>query len=147
MNDDFCYLLRVRYSECDAQKVVFNGRYVDYIDTAVTEFIRFTWGGYNKILADGIDSQVVSLSVNLKAPARFDEVVAVTVKPIRVGTTSYALQIDMYNYESSLHLASAEVVYVMVSVDQLVKMEVPQDMRKQLEEGASGRIVDHAGVK
>ena len=36
----FRYYLRVRYSECDAQKVVFNSRYGDYIDLATTEFLR-----------------------------------------------------------------------------------------------------------
>ena len=51
MRDEFCHLLRVRYSECDAQKVVFNGRYVDYIDIAVTEFMRVIWGNYNDILS------------------------------------------------------------------------------------------------
>ena len=34
-----CYL-RVRYGECDAQKVVFNSRYGDYVDVAVNEFLR-----------------------------------------------------------------------------------------------------------
>ena len=36
----FRYFLRVRYSECDAQKVVFNARYGDYIDLAVLEFLK-----------------------------------------------------------------------------------------------------------
>jgi len=147
MNNDFCYLLRVRYSECDAQKVVFNGRYVDYIDIAVTEFMRVIWGNYNDILADGIDNQVVNLSINWKAPAHFDEIIAVTVKPIRIGNSSYSLQIDFHNYENSQILASAEIIYVMVSAVQHIKMEIPQGMRKQLEEGANGIKIDHAGLK
>ena len=147
MRDEFCHLLRVRYSECDAQKVVFNGRYVDYIDIAVTEFMRVIWGNYNDILSSGIDNQVVKLSINWKAPAHFDEIIAITVKPIRIGSSSYALQVDFYNYESSEHLASAEIIYVMVSVIQHIKMEIPQDMRKQLEGGAPGIKIDHAGLR
>ncbi len=146
MNDEFCYFLRVRYSECDAQKVVFNGRYVDYVDIAVTEFIRVIWGNYNDILSDGIDNQVVSLSINWKAPAHFDEIIAITVKPVRIGNSSYSLRIDFYNHESSKLLASAEIVYVMVSVNQHTKMEIPQDMRKKLERGAPGIKIDHAGL-
>ncbi len=147
MNNNFCYLLRVRYSECDAQKVVFNGRYVDYIDLAATEFMRVIWGNYNDLLSDGIDNQVVNLSINWKAPAHFDEIIAVTVKPVRIGTSSYSLKVDFYNYESSNFLSSAEITYVMVSVAQHKKMEIPQDMRKQLEEGATGIKIDHAGSK
>lgn len=146
MNNEFCYLLRVRYAECDAQKVVFNGRYVDYIDIAFTEFIRAVWGDYTDILSEGIDSQVVSLSIDWKAPAHFDEILAVRVKPVRIGTTSYTLQVDFYNYETSKLLASARIVYVMVRVAEHIKMKIPEAMRRQLEKGASGITVDHAGA-
>ena len=40
MTQRFRYYLRVRYQECDAQKVVFNARYGDYIDLACIEFLR-----------------------------------------------------------------------------------------------------------
>ena len=94
MNNDFCYLLRVRYSECDAQKVVFNGRYTEYADIAVNEFTRVIWDDYNSLLEAGIDNQVVNLNMSWKAPAHFDEVIAITVKPIKVGNTSYTLQVS-----------------------------------------------------
>lgn len=145
MNDDFCYLLRVRYSECDAQKVVFNGRYVDYIDVAVTEFLRVIWGNYNDILSMGIDNQVVHISMDWKAPAHFDEVIAIAVKPGKIGASSYSLKFDFYHYETSTALASAEVIYVMVSAVQHKKMTIPQDMREKLEQGAPGIKIDHAG--
>ena len=37
MREPFRYYLRVRYNECDAQRVVFNGHYGTYVDMAVTE--------------------------------------------------------------------------------------------------------------
>src|SRR5215471_11055882 len=36
----FRYYLRVRYIECDAQKVVFNSRYGEYVDVGINEFLR-----------------------------------------------------------------------------------------------------------
>ena len=146
MNNDFCYLLRVRYSEYDAQKVVFNGRYTEYVDIAVNEFTRVIWDDYNSLLEAGIDNQVVNLNMSWKAPAHFDEVIAITVKPIKVGNTSYTLQVDFYNHESSKVLVSAEIVYVMISTDRHEKMQVSKEMRKQFEEGAKGIIIDHAGL-
>ncbi|MCG8637007.1 MAG: acyl-CoA thioesterase [Desulfobacterales bacterium] len=146
MKNDFCYMLRVRYSECDAQKVVFNGRYVDYIDLAATEFMRATWGNYNDLLSKGIDLQVVSLTLNWKAPAHFDEVIAITVKPGKIGTTSYGLGLDFHNHENSKHLLHADIVYVMVSADQHRKMEIPGQMRQTLEKGAPGVRVNHSGT-
>ena len=146
MNNEFCYLLRVRYAECDAQKVVFNGRYADYVDIAATEFMRAVWGDYNDVLAKGIDNQVVKLTIEWQAPAHFDEVVAIRVNVLRIGTSSYTLQLNFYNYESGEQLASAEIIYVMVSASGHTKMEIPQDMRADLETGAAGLQVDHAGV-
>jgi acyl-CoA thioester hydrolase len=147
MSEEFCYLLRVRYSECDAQKVVFNGRYIDYVDIAVTEFMRVVWGNYNDILAKDIDNQVVSLSVNWQAPAHFDDVLAIMVKPIKTGMSSYTLQVDFYNYDSQKKLASAEIIYVMVSAAMHQKMKIPEDMRKQLMKGACGIKINHSGLK
>ena len=40
MTQRFRYYLRVRYQECDAQQVVFNARYGDYIDLTCFEFLR-----------------------------------------------------------------------------------------------------------
>ena len=145
MTQPFTYILRVRYAECDAQKVVFNGRYVEFMDTAMVEFLREVWGGYNAILDEGIDSQVVHLSLDWKAPARFDDVVEIRVSPGKIGTTSYTLLMDMYNHSTDRHLVSAKIVYVMVSADSFEKMAIPEEMREQLSSGASGIIVDHSG--
>jgi acyl-CoA thioester hydrolase len=146
MTHPFCYYLRVRYAECDAQKLVFNSRYVDYVDAAMTEFTRVVWGDYSTLLAQGIDNQVVHLSIDWQGPARFDEVVAITVMPTRIGHSSYTLQLDFYNHGSGQHLARARVVYVMVDADTFEKMPVPGPMRSSLEGGASGVRVDHAGA-
>ena len=40
MSQRFRYYVRVRYQDCDAQHVVFNARYGDYIDLACFEFLR-----------------------------------------------------------------------------------------------------------
>ena len=36
----FTYQFRVRWSEVDPQAVVFNARYLDYADIAITEYYR-----------------------------------------------------------------------------------------------------------
>lgn len=146
MNDEFCYLLRVRYSECDAQKVVFNARYADYLDVAVGEFMRAIWGDYDELLAKGIDNQVVSYSIDWQASASFDQVLAITVSQKKIGNSSYTLQVNFYNHDNKQLLASSQIVYVMVSLGDHVKMTIPDDLRKPLETGAPGIIIDHAGA-
>src|SRR5579872_3317190 len=62
MTDRFRYYLRVRYAECDAQKVVFNARYADYVDLSTSEFLRAL--GFGEALVDGtLDYQLVKQTV------------------------------------------------------------------------------------
>ena len=55
MPSPFEFRLRVRYGECDAQGVVFNARYGDYVDIAVNEYIRTLFGDYQRLLEMGYD--------------------------------------------------------------------------------------------
>src|SRR5580765_4183517 len=54
----FRYYLRVRYIECDAQKVVFNTRYGEYVDVSVNEFLRAI-GVLPEFLEGHLDFQLV----------------------------------------------------------------------------------------
>lgn len=147
MRKEFCYLLRVRYAECDAQQVVFNGKYVEYIDIAVTEFVRVTLGNYKELIASGIDYQVVSVTVNWKAPAHFDEVLAIHIRLLKMGNTSFTLEVGFYNYENNTLVATGQITYVVVDPSEHNKMPIPANMRAVLEKGAPGAVVNHAGVE
>jgi len=144
--NNFRYLLRVRYSECDAQKVVFNGKYAEYVDIAATEFTRAIWGNYDDVLAMGVDCQVVNLTISWQAPSSFDDVIAINVCASHIGNSSYTLAFEISNYETGLKIASAEVVYVMVSATEYSKMAIPKGLKLKLEKGAPNRVVNHSGV-
>ena len=146
MQDQFCYLLRVRYSECDAQQVVFNAKYVEYIDVAVTEFFRVLWGDYKNLLEAGLDMQVVNVNVDWKAPAHFDEVIAITIEQKRIGNTSFTLQVGFSNYESKHQIATAQITNVMVSAKEHQKIKIPAELKNKLETGAPGVVINHAGI-
>jgi acyl-CoA thioester hydrolase len=140
----FQYLLRVRYAECDAQKVVFNARYGDYIDLASTEFLRAL--GYGAELLDGrFDYQLVRQTTEWLAPARFDDVLAISVTSPQQGNTSFRLAFEFRRHGQPAPLARAETVYVLVS-PALVKQPLPERYRASLVAGADDRITDHAGA-
>ncbi|MGB3665483.1 MAG: thioesterase family protein [Bermanella sp.] len=146
-NGHFTYLLRVRYSECDAQKVVFNGRYSDYVDIAVGEFMRAIWGDYNELLNAGFDNQVVSYAINWQGPAHFDDVLACEVYAKHIGNTSFSFSVDFKRVDQEQTIAQAEIVYVMVDASTHEKKPIPAHLKVLLEKGASGMVVNHAGVK
>ncbi|HXI40233.1 MAG TPA: thioesterase family protein [Bryobacteraceae bacterium] len=144
MNGHFRYYLRVRYGECDAQRVVFNARYADYIDLATTEFVRAL--GFGEALANGsLDYQLVKLIVDWEGPARYDQVLELSVCATRLGNTSFTLATEFRIAGRQEVIVTAETVNVVVDARTLKKTLLPPDFRAALEKGAAGMITDHAG--
>jgi acyl-CoA thioester hydrolase len=144
MTDHFRYYLRVRYGECDAQKVVFNARYADYVDIAVMEFLRAL--GYEQALIDAtLDYQLVKQTLEWKAPARFDQVLEVSLYAKHLGNTSFTLTAEFHIAGDERVIVTVETVYVLVEHHTLKKRSLPDDLRSALENGAQGIVVDHAG--
>jgi acyl-CoA thioester hydrolase len=142
-SDRFSYYLRVRYGECDAQKVVFNARYSEYVDLATTEFFRAL--GYGAELVNGdLDYQLVRQTIEWRAPARFDQVLEISVTTKHIGNTSFTLEAAFRIAGAEPLIATAETVYVLVDTHSLKKTSVPEDMRLRLMRGAPGITVDHA---
>jgi acyl-CoA thioester hydrolase len=86
MSERFHYYLRVRYGECDAQKIVFNSRYSDYADVAGLEFLRALGLG-EAVTTGGLDYQVVKQTLEWKSSARFDQVLDISVRASHLGNT------------------------------------------------------------
>lgn len=141
----FEFRLRVRYAECDAQHVVFNARYGDYVDITINEYIRTLFGSYQQMLDQGLDMQVVALNQSWQAPARFDDVLCGRVEPGPVGNTSFTVNVTFYRYGDNTRLMSAEVVYVMIDPATMSKKPIPEQTRALLERGAPGVMISHAG--
>lgn len=142
--DPFRYLLRVRYGECDLQKVVYNARYADYVDLAAIEFLRVVWG--DAVFGGGYDYQVVRLLLEWRSPLRYDEIAQVTVTPGRIGTTSFVLAMQLARHGAARPAVTAEATYVFVIQDVLTKCPIPDPLRRRLEAGAPGVVIDHAGT-
>jgi acyl-CoA thioester hydrolase len=139
----FTYYLRVRYGECDAQKVVFNARYGDYVDVAINEFIRAIGFGDALINCD-LDFQLVKQTIEWKAPARFDQVLAISVAVKHLGTTSFTLRAEFRIAGEEPIIASVETIYVLVDAKTLAKIPLPDDLRAAFADGGQGKSTDHA---
>lgn len=143
----FTLLLRVRFGECDSQKIVFNARYGDYVDIAATEFFRALFGGYDKLIEQGIDYQVVRLTTEWKSPAQFDDVIAITVETIKTGNTSFVMKFDFKDQDTGRDIAVAEQVCVMVTAGDHKKLPIPVELKEILERGAPGVVANYSGVQ
>jgi acyl-CoA thioester hydrolase len=144
MTQHFRYYVRVRYGECDAQRVVFNARYGDYVDLATTEFLRAL--GYDYELMSGeLDFQLVKQTFEWKAPARYDQVLEISVWAKHLGNASFTLAADFRLAGKEPVIVTAETIYVLVAPHTLTKTPIPAQLRAAMERGAPGVVTDHAG--
>jgi acyl-CoA thioester hydrolase len=139
----FRYYLRVRYIECDAQRVVFNSRYGEYVDVSINEFLRAA-GVLGDILDGVLDFQLVKQTIEWKAPARFDQVLELSIAAARLGRTSFTIGTEFRIAGDDAIIATAETVYVLVDAKTLTKLPLPDAFRAALQHGASGQVTDHA---
>ncbi len=143
MADPFRYYLRVRYGECDAQRVVFNPRWADYVDIGSVEFFHAL--GFGEALGSGaFDYQVVRLTLEWKAPARFDQVLELSVYTTQLGNTSFTVATEFRIAGLEQIICKAETIYVNVDSKTLTKLPLFPEVRAALQAGAPGRTVDHA---
>ena len=140
MSDPFRYLMRVRYGECDAQGVVFNARWGEYVDLAASEYTRAMFG--RMIDASELDWRLVKQTTQWHVPARFDEILDACVRTVRVGTTSFVFATEFFR--DGVKLADCETVYVAVDSTG-VKRPVPDRNRTALEGGAPDTLIDQSG--
>ena len=146
MSDPFRYFLRVRYIECDAQKVVFNSRYSEYVDVGINEFLRAA-GVLGDFVTGPLDFQLVKQTVEWKAPARFDQVLELRIAATRLGTTSFTIGTEFRVAGEERVIVTVETIYVLVDGKTFTKLPLPDAIRVALQEGAAGRATDHAGYQ
>ncbi|MFN8151090.1 MAG: thioesterase family protein [Solirubrobacterales bacterium] len=123
--------LRVRFAECDPQGVVFNSRYLEYFDVALTELWREALGNYDAVMADaGLDLVVAEASVRYRAPLRFDDVFELRAVISRLGTTSTITAFTIVRGDEIT--TEGELRHVFVRRDTTDKTEIPAGIRAAL---------------
>ncbi len=121
---------RVRWSDCDAQGIVFNGAYFNYLEVAQAEYFRNL--GFVLYDPDGrrhFDTATVKATLEYMSPARVDDMMRIYWKVERIGNASLTTRCEIYNRVSGDLLLRAEVIYVDYDSDAGVSRRVPDDLR------------------
>ena len=110
---NFFYNFRIRYSEVDAQGIVFNAHYLTYFDCAITEYFRKIKYDYAiEVKKRAEDFHVIKTTIEYKKPIFFDQIVDAFTRVSYIGTTSLKFEIALYIHSKSDLLASGEVIQV-----------------------------------
>ena len=109
----FAAPLRVRWMECDAQGIVFNGAYLGYLEVAQAEYFRNLGFSIYRIAQRGyFDSAVVKADLEFKSPARVDDRLELHTRVARIGNTSLTLEVEIYPENADKLLTRIRAVYV-----------------------------------
>ncbi len=142
--DDYRFFerLRVRWAEVDLQKIVFNGHYLMYFDTAVCGWWRALALPYHDTMAalDG-DLFVRKSTVEYLASARYDEQIDVGVKTARIGNSSLVLACAVFRGDELL--VTGELVYVFANPATQTSQPVPAALREVLQAFDAGEPMVH----
>jgi YbgC/YbaW family acyl-CoA thioester hydrolase len=121
--------LRVRWAEIDAQKIVFNGHYLMYFDTAVAGYWRALALPYAQTM-DGLggDLFVRKATLDYLASARYDDVLDVGMRCARIGTSSILFSGAVFRQDQLL--VTGELVYVFADPTTQTARPVPPALRE-----------------
>ena len=89
---EFEFSVRVRFAETDQMGVVYHGNYAQYFGMGRVEWLRNLGLSYKFMEENGIMLPVVSLTMNYKKPARYDDLIR--VKTIFKSQTSVKIEFD-----------------------------------------------------
>jgi YbgC/YbaW family acyl-CoA thioester hydrolase len=133
----FLERLRVRWAEIDAQKIVFNGHYLMYFDTAVAGYWRALALPYAQSMAQlGGDLYVRKATLEYEASAVYDDVVDVGIRCARVGTSSILFSAAVFRRDQLL--VGGELVYVFADPATQRSQPVPAALREVLQSFEAG---------
>lgn len=99
---EYIFSVRVRYAETDQMGVVYHGNYAQYFEMGRVEWLRNMGVSYKWMEETGIMLPVVSLTMNYKKPARYDDLLSVKTVFKRQSSVKIEFDYEIYNEQQEL---------------------------------------------
>jgi acyl-CoA thioester hydrolase len=117
--------VRVRYSETDQMSVVYHGNYVPYFEMGRVEWLRNKGVSYKSLEESGIALPIVSMTINYKKPARYDDLLTVITKFKGHSSVKIEFECEIRNENYEL-LTTASFLLVFVDINLGKAIQPPQ---------------------
>ena len=121
----FDYTLRTRYAETDQMGVVYYGNYPQYLELGRVEWLRAIGLTYKEMEAEGIMMPVVSLQIQYKKPALYDELITIRTKLQDLPSTKIEFDYEILNEKGEL-LSMANTILVFVDAKTFRPVRCPE---------------------
>ena len=106
--------VRVRYAEVDAMGVLHHSRFWVYFEMGRTELLRLTGLAYRDLEEKGVFFVVAKCSARFLAAARYDDVLVLTTKIVRMGAARIDHAYELKRKDGGTLLATAETTIACV---------------------------------
>jgi acyl-CoA thioester hydrolase len=123
-------IVRVWFSDTDAQGIVYYGRYLPYFDHARTEYHRHL--GLSGTWIEGRDFVMRASTVEYHAPARFDDLLEIFVRLARIGRTSATFDCAAYLLDEDTLMVTASQTMVLIDLEQRRACKIPDEYRETM---------------
>ena len=117
--------VRVRYGETDQMGVVYHGSYVPYFEIGRVEWLRNKGVSYNDMEQNGIALPIVSMHLNYKKPAKYDDLLTINTKLKSYSGVKIEFDCEIRNENEEL-LTTAHFILVFVDVNSGKPISPPQ---------------------
>ena len=107
--------VRVRYSETDQMGVVYHGNYIPYFEIGRVEWLRNKGISYKSLEENGIALPIVSMTLNYKKPARYDDLLTVKTRFKNHSSVKIEFDCEIWSEQNEL-LTTAHFILVFVDM-------------------------------
>ena len=125
----FDYVLRTRYAETDQMGIVYYGNYPQYLELGRVEWLRSIGFTYRAMEEEGVMMPVVSLQIQYKKPALYDELITIRTKLKELPSTKIEFDYEILNEKGEL-LSTANTVLVFVDAKTFRPVRCPEKVLK-----------------
>ena len=132
----FDYVLRTRYAETDQMGVVYYGNYPQYLELGRVEWLRSIGFTYKAMEEEGVMMPVVSLQIQYKKPALYDELITIRTKLKELPSTKIEFDYEILNERGEL-LSTANTILVFVDAKTFRPVRCLEKVLKLIEEKMS----------
>ncbi|HLV64031.1 thioesterase family protein [Galbibacter sp.] len=123
--------IRVRYSETDKMGVVYHGNYAQYLEIARVEWLRSRGISYKELENSGVMLPVVSLQINYKKSARYDDLLTVELELLRTPSVKIEFDYKIWNEDNQI-LAEANTVLAFIDANTFKPIRCPEYILENL---------------
>lgn len=124
--------LKVPWRDIDAAGHVNNAVYFSYMETARTEAFLKLRGGKGP---QHVDIILARAEADFRAPAAMGDVLVVSVRPTRVGESSFAFRYEIREKTTGRLMVEGASVQVMFDYEKQQKKPIPADVKAALLDG------------